>query len=60
MKCPYCGGRGWVWVGIASNAEREGCEPCAGTGRMPPETWPVWGIVILVACSLSLILWRML
>ena len=32
-KCCYCGGRGWAWRGIASNAERVPCEPCGGEGR---------------------------
>ena len=32
-KCCYCGGRGWIWVGVASNADRVPCEPCGGGGR---------------------------
>ena len=60
MNCPYCGGRGWAWYGIASNAERVPCEPCAGAGRGRADWGPLGGLVIVlfsvVVCA-GLLLW---
>jgi len=54
-KCCYCAGRGWSWVGIASNAVREPCYPCDGQGRLPVNWHGVTGFV-LVLFSAMLIL----
>ena len=60
MKCPYCGGRGWAWRGIASNAERALCEPCNGSGEGRPAWGPLAGLLIVLfsfVVTLGLILW---
>ncbi len=60
MKCPYCGGRGWAWYGIASNAERVPCEPCAGAGQAGADWGPLGGLALIlfsfVVCA-GLIIW---
>ena len=53
-KCCYCGGRGWVWVGIASNAIREPCGPCDGRGRWHRVNWGVVGGLVAVLFSMAL------
>ncbi len=56
VRCCYCGGRGWVWRGIASNAERELCEPCGGSGH----TRTLWGAIgglLLVLLSAAWVIW---
>ena len=54
-RCCYCAGRGWSWVGIASNAVREPCYPCDGQGRLPVNWHGVTGVLI-VLFSAALIL----
>ena len=56
MRCCYCGGRGWTWVGVASNAEREPCGPCEGRGRWHRVNWGTVGGVVIVLFSLALFL----
>lgn len=50
MKCTYCRGRGWAWVGTVHNAEREPCEPCGGRGRLFVDWGAIGGAV---ACLIS-------
>ena len=52
MTCPYCGGRGWAWVGVASNAERVECEPCGGTGHGRVNWDPVIGALLVIVSAL--------
>ena len=54
MKCCYCGGRGWTWVGVASNAVREPCGPCDGRGRWHRVNWGTVGGLVAVLFSLAL------
>ncbi len=57
MTCPWCQGRGWAWRGVASNAIREACEECAGTGRGRIEWGPLVGLgLILMSAALCLAL----
>lgn len=51
MQCPYCRGRGWHWVGVASNAYREECEECRGKGRGRIEWGPLAGLVLVLASA---------
>ena len=60
MKCPYCRGRGWEWVGIASNADRVPCDECGGTGRGQVNWGPLAGLGLVLfsaALCLGLIVW---
>ena len=52
MKCLYCGGRGWSWVGVASNAERQPCEPCGSRGRMSADPGAWAGLILLLVSAL--------
>lgn len=60
MKCPWCGGRGWEWVGVGGNAVREECEPCRGTG-LGSINWGAWaGLLAILASAglmVALIVW---
>ena len=59
-KCPYCGGRGWAWVGVGGNADREPCDECQGTGRTGIQWVSIGGVALVVVSaifSLALILW---
>ena len=60
MNCPYCRGRGWAWVGIASDAYREECEPCRGKGQ-GKVNWSIIGgiglVIVSAVFSIALILW---
>lgn len=51
VKCVYCGGRGWAWVGVGSNAEREMCDECLGSGRVPLELMGLLGGVLCLASA---------
>ena len=53
MKCVYCGGRGWAWVGVGHNADREACGPCEGSGRT---RFDLDGVVALVIITCSAII----
>lgn len=55
-KCCYCGGRGWSWVGVASNAFKEPCNPCGGAGRWTRVNWGVIGGLVAVLFSAALCL----
>ena len=60
IKCCYCGGRGWSWVGVAGNAERVPCEACGETGRTRTNWWGVSGTLLLLVSMLAtcaFILW---
>ena len=60
MICPYCGGRGWAWRGVASNAIREECEECQGKGRGRVNWGPLVGVTLVLfsfALCVMLILW---
>ncbi len=59
MKCPFCKGRGWTWVGAPSNAYRAECEECGGKGRGRMEWGPLAG-VLLVLLSTAFCLWLLL
>ena len=51
-KCTYCGGRGWAWRGVASNAVREPCEPCGGEGRWTrPNVDRIVGILLVLVSA---------
>lgn len=54
-KCCYCGGRGWSWRGVASNAVREPCEPCGGAGRWrrPNIDYIVGTLLVLVSAFIA-------
>ena len=52
MKCPYCGGHGWSWVGVASNAERQPCEPCGGQGRDRVDRGRLMGLLLVLGSAL--------
>ena len=53
-KCCYCGGRGWVWVGIASNAERVSCDACEGKGRWRRPNMDTIIAILLLVMSLGI------
>lgn len=60
IKCCYCGGRGWSWVGVAGNAERVPCEACGETGRARTNWWGVSGTLLLLVSMVltcAFILW---
>jgi len=34
-ECPYCKGKGWIWVAIApDDVDRDICDECDGTGEI--------------------------
>ena len=57
MQCPYCRGRGWAWVGVASNAIREECEPCGGKGHGRMDWGPAVGFILVLFSAALCLLW---
>lgn len=53
-KCLWCGGRGWMWVGVGSNAGREPCYECDEQGYVPWSLWGAVGIAALITSALSM------
>lgn len=51
LQCPFCRGRGWVWIGVAHNAERITCEECQGKGKGPVDKGPLIGLAFCVVSA---------
>ena len=62
MQCPYCRGRGWQWIGVASNAYRAECEECGGKGRGQVKLGPLLGLACCVVSAAFVLgmLWMLL
>ena len=56
MKCPWCNGRGFTWVGTPDNADRGLCGPCRGSGQGRLD-WTAVGGLVLVLLSGGVMLW---
>lgn len=53
-KCLACGGRGWIWVGVGGNADREPCDLCTA-GRRQVDWYPWLGVLALLVSAATVI-----